>query len=155
MLFAAGLPAEIIETDQQERNQDHGSSHTHNMPIIREEEHQFEGQLVIQELDFRGIVPVFGHDSAAGVSQVLGQHQLAGGVRIQGINRVAVQEKEEDEKQAECFPKREEVKAFTKEIRKVLFPAFFASCKEKREVAALIERAKQQLKELLPYYRNA
>ena len=54
-----------------------------------------------------------------------------------------------DEKQAECFPKREEVKAFTKEIRKVLFPAFFASCNEKREVAALIERAKQQLKELL------
>ena len=100
MLPAAGLPAEVIEADEEKRNQDHGSAQTHKMPIIREEEHQFEGQLVIQKLDLRGIVPVFGHDSAAGVRQVPGQHQLAGGVRIQGINGVPVQKEAEDKKHA-------------------------------------------------------
>ena len=64
-----------------------------NDPIIREEEHQLEGQLVIQKINFRGIIPVFGQDAAALVSQVLGQHQLAGSVRIQCVHRVSIQEK--------------------------------------------------------------
>lgn len=54
-----------------------------------------------------------------------------------------------DEKQADCFPKKEEVKAFTKDIRKVLFPAFFASCKEKNNRSALIDAAKEKLSGLL------